>query len=257
MHEKIVVIGSNSFSGGHLVHHALSQGFHVLGLSSSAKKSIPFNPYDWKTGGRHSLALKQLDSSDHPNKAATIINDYQPNYIIHCADDGLIEIHNQLENKPSIIIIPTAHIYGPGQQVHELIPKIILSILLEKKFPLHNRDHAMRPFIHINDITAGIFKVTCEGVPGKTYSLTTNRFISVRDLATLICSRMNVTLEDVVTIVNDGHEKTADGLLEKVSEHHELDWQPNIELEEGIDSVIAWVQEWLPALKNHSVDLED
>lgn len=239
------------------MHHALSKGFHVLGLNRSTKKSNPFNPYNWKIGYKHNLILEQLDANDHPTKTINIINEYQPHRIIHCADDGRIEIHDELENQPSIIVTPATHVYGPGQQVHKLIPKIVLSILLEKKIPLHNGDDAMQSFMHINDLTTGIFQVASQGAPGKIYPLTTNRVISICELVALICNRMNVRLEDIVTLSGNPPGKTVDGGLEKVTAHHELDWQPTIELEEGIDSVIAWANEWLPALKNYSLDLKN
>jgi len=280
MDEKIAVIGSNSFLGGHLIHYALSQGFNVLGLSRSVKKTIPFNPYDWKMGKAHNLSLEQLNPSDHLSNDINIINEYQPHYIVHCADDGHVEIHDQLKNQSplkkyvyvsslkndlhvqsksnsSVIVTSTAHVYGPGQQVHELIPKIILSILFEKKFSLHEGEHATHSFIHINDMIAGIFKATCEGAPGATYHFSTDRLISIRNLVALICNRMNVSFENAVTIVDDCSKQDLVTSLGDTQEHRQLDWQPSIELEQGIDSVINWIQEWLPALKNHLTDFED
>ena len=276
--EKIVIIGSHSFSGSHFVHHALSQGLTVLGISYVPKKSMPFTPYHWKVGSAHRLTLKQLSLGAHPDNAISMINDYNPDYIIHCMGDVQLDFHDQLKNQPlkyvsvsslkencyqrntttktsSVVIAPMSHVYGPGQQVHELIPKIILSILSEKKFLLHDGGHTKQAFIHINDITAGIFRVVYEGVPGEIYHFSNNHLISVRDLVSLICNRLNVSFEDVVTLIGDHQHQNKEELLESTQYHHDLSWQPTIELERGIDTVIAWAQEWLPALKNHSIDL--
>lgn len=284
MDEKIVVIGSNSFSGSHFVHHALSQGSSVLGISYSPELSIPFTPYHWKKRGAHNFSCKQVDPGKHLEQTSKIINDYRPDYIIHFPADGHIEIYHHFKNAPflkkyvyvsnqhdrnktketlslenfhPIAVAQSAEIYGPGQQVHALVPKIILSILLEKKIPLHGGGHAVRSFIHVDDAVSGTLQAARQGTPGEAYHLSASRFISIRDLVSLICRRMNVAFENAVTIVEDRPGKDAAYLLDSTKSHRELDWKPTVELEEGIDSVIAWAQEWLPALKNHPFDLED
>lgn len=278
--EKIAVIGSHSFLGSHFVHQALSRGFDVLGLSYASKTSIPFTPYHWKVGSSPHLSLSKIAPNKPYNKALAFINDYQPHYIIHCADDAPFEIYDQLNNKPKkyvyistskkipfdqsktselspIVITPTAHIYGPGQQVHHLIPKIILSILLEKKIPLNGEGDAIRSLIHIDDMIAAIFQTAFEGIPGERYHFSTNHSISIHNLVALICKRMNTTFENVVTIAEDDNDKEPVCYLEHLNNYQPLVWPPTIELERGIDSVIAWAQEWLPALKNHPLDLKN
>lgn len=288
MSEKIVVIGSNSFSGSHLVHHALSRGSSVLGISCSPERSIPFTPYHWKKRSGHRFSHEQVDPDKHFEQASKIINGYQPDYIIHFTTDDHIEIYDQFKNFPflkkyvyvatskidqpdqdktketfslenfhSITVAPATEIYGPGQQVHALVPKIILSILLEKKIPLHAGGYATRSLIHVDDVVSGALQAACQSTPGKGCHLSTSRFISIRGLVALICHRMNVAFEDAVTMVEDHPEKDSTCFLDSKKNHRELDWQPTIALEKGIDSVIEWVQEWLPALKNYPIDLEE
>ncbi len=285
MRKKIAVIGAASFSGRHLIHQALSQGFKVLGLSYAAKTSIPFTPYHWKMGGTHHLALEQLDLKDQSEKASSIIHDYQPDYIIDCSDQGPLERFSQLkiripiqkyvyvtttkenqygrckideafslENFCFLNIDPNAHIYGPGQPVEELIPHLVLSLLLKKKLSFHHKEESCRSFIHINDVAIGILKVACEGVPGEAYHLTNDRLISMADLVTLICNRMSVPLEEVETMIEDCPGQGANSFSKSITSCRNLGWKPTIQLEEGIDSVIDWAQEWLPALKNHLND---
>jgi len=43
--EKIIVIGSNSFSGAHFVDYALEQGLDVIGISRSPEPHPVFLPY--------------------------------------------------------------------------------------------------------------------------------------------------------------------------------------------------------------------
>lgn len=258
MSEKIVVIGSHSFLGSHFIHHALSQGSRVLGLSHTPKKSIPFTPYHWKIGKTHKLSLEQLNPNDHPDKLTSLINDYQPDYVINCAEETLLKIQQQSADAPFLVSAQAVHIYGPGQQVNELIPKIILSILLGKKIPLHNRGQTKKSFIHVYDVVSSIFKTLYEARPGETYHFSTGHSISTAELVTLICNHMNVPFEDAVASVEDHPEKDAVSPppLDHQKNYCQLDWETTIELEKGINSVITWTEEWLPALKNYSLDIE-
>ena len=45
---KILVIGSNSFSGSHFVKHALEKNHNVIGVSRSIDLNPIFLPYKWE-----------------------------------------------------------------------------------------------------------------------------------------------------------------------------------------------------------------
>lgn len=278
MKKKIVVIGSSSFLGSHCIHHALSHGFHVLGLACSPQTSIPFTPYHWKAGGKkHRLALAELPSEHPSTEAIALINEYQPDYIIDCNSHLLLPALDLLQTSmtlkkyisvlspeqdrislPSlspqthpIVLLQTALIYGPGQHVSALIPSIILSILLEKKYTLHQDLPSLESFIHIHDVLAGIFQALEEGVSGESYHLSTSDLMSREQLAALICQRLNVPFEEMITMLEAPAAPSSLSCSHKVPENSTFSWHPTIHLEDGLDSVIEWVQEWLPALKNH------
>ena len=46
--KRILVIGSNSFSGSHFVNHALTEGAQVWGISRSKQPNKAFLPYEWQ-----------------------------------------------------------------------------------------------------------------------------------------------------------------------------------------------------------------
>ena len=45
--EKVLVIGSNSFSGSNFVNFLLRRGYEVFGCSRSKEAELPFRPYAW------------------------------------------------------------------------------------------------------------------------------------------------------------------------------------------------------------------
>ena len=52
--QKVLVIGSNSFSGSHFVAEALSAGHQVWGVSRSQEPHPLFLPYRWPQDGDNS-----------------------------------------------------------------------------------------------------------------------------------------------------------------------------------------------------------
>ena len=60
MAERIIVIGSNSFSGASFVPFAIDEGFEVIGVSRSNEPDPVFLPYKFSGGA---IEFHQLDHS--------------------------------------------------------------------------------------------------------------------------------------------------------------------------------------------------
>ena len=57
--QKVLVVGSNSFSGATFVDYALKTGAHVLGMSRSEEPVDPLLPYKW--GNHSNFEFNKLD----------------------------------------------------------------------------------------------------------------------------------------------------------------------------------------------------
>ena len=77
--------------------------------------------------------------------------------------DSLEEVNSFKKSyRLPITIVRSNNIYGTRQYPEKLIPKLIVSILLNKKFPLHGKGKNIRNFVSIKDVTE-IFKMVEEG----------------------------------------------------------------------------------------------
>lgn len=88
MSEKIVVIGSNSFSGSHFVDFALSRGIETIGMSRSKEPHPVFLPYMQKENIKFNFY--QLDLNHDLDQIMGIINDYKPDYVINFAAQSMV-----------------------------------------------------------------------------------------------------------------------------------------------------------------------
>jgi dTDP-glucose 4,6-dehydratase len=316
MKQRIIVLGSNSFSGASFVDYLLDQGIDVVGISRSAEPARCFLPYQWPSSCHNRGSFRFVEADMNTNAAAIVrtTEEFRPDAFVNFAAQGMVaqswekpldwfqtnlmanvalsdslrkfnwlkkyvhigtpEVYgtcsgNVTEDAPfnpstpyaasraacdlhlrtyfkqhgfPVVWTRAANVYGPGQQLYRIIPRTILYIKLGKKIQLHGGGHSVRSFIHIRDVSSATLAIAQRGVPGETYHLSTDVYLSIRALVERICARMNVRFEDAVEIVDDRPGKDAAYLLDSTKARTTLGWKDEIGLDQGIDESIAWVE---------------
>ena len=144
-----------------------------------------------------------------------------------------------------VIFTRAANVYGPGQQLYRIIPRAVIAALTNEALDLHGGGHSERCFIHIDDVTAATERISLEGTPGETYHISTRDPVSIRRLVEMIADRYGRTLEQLATETEDRLGKDGSYLLDSTKLREELNWQPEISLELGIQSVMDWASQHL------------
>jgi len=160
------------------------------------------------------------------------------------------------EYKFPVVTTRAANVYGPGQQLYRIIPRTILYILLGKKIQLHGGGFSTRSFIHINDVSRATWKIMEQGKIGHTYHISTNEIISIRELVESICVKLNVKFKNHVEVVGERAGKDSAYQLKSAKLRDELDWQEEINLDQGLNESISWVKENLEVLKKEVFDYQ-
>ena len=133
---KLLVIGSNSFSGSNFVLHALEEGYEVLGVSRSQNLNKIFLPFKWDNSKKFSENFKfiQIDLNKDIDRLINIIDEETPSYIFNFAAQGMVaeswlnpihwyqtnllsqvSLHDQLRKRKFIkkyIHVTTPEVYG-------------------------------------------------------------------------------------------------------------------------------------------------
>jgi len=138
--------------------------------------------------------------------------------------------------------VRSANVYGAHQQLFKIIPKVVVSILQGKKLPLQGGGFSTRSFIHISDVSKAELLVLEEGEVGDIYHISHEEEVSIRDLVALICQKMGKSFEDCVEEVGERKGKDQSYTLDS-TKLNSIGWFSEVELEEGIEEVIAWVKE--------------
>jgi len=322
---KIVVIGSNSFSGATYADYCLQQGAEVIGMSRSAEPHEAFLPYRW-SDRRSSFRFFPYDINHHLDEIMALIERERPAFVVNFAAQSMVgeswktpehwfqtnvvstvKLHNRLRHcdwldryvhvttpevygstsgkigedtsfNPStpyavsraaadmslktffeayqfpVVFTRAANVYGPGQPLYRIIPRTIFFIRDGRKLGLQGGGLSQRSFIHMRDVSDATWRIMTAGKPGETYHISTDRFVSIRQLVEMICARMNADFDAAVEITPDRLGKDSLYALDSAKLRSTLGWTDRIGLEEGLDECIAWVERFLPDLKRQPAD---
>lgn len=322
---KIVVIGSNSFSGASFVDYCLEQGAEVFGMSRSAEPHQAFLPYRW-SDRQSAFQFFPYDLNHHLDEIMALIERERPAYVVNFAAQSMVgeswktpehwfqtnvvasvKLHNRLRHcdwleryvhvttpevygstsgkidettrfNPStpyavsraaadmslktffdayefpVVFTRAANVYGPGQPLYRIIPRTIFFIREGRKLGLQGGGLSQRSFIHMRDVSDATWRIMREGKSGETYHISTDRFITIRGLVEMICAKMGADFEASVEITPDRLGKDSLYALDSAKLRTTLGWQDRIGLEEGLDHCIAWVERFLPDLRQQPAD---
>jgi dTDP-glucose 4,6-dehydratase len=180
-------------------------------------------------------------------------NPSTPYAVSRASTDMSLRTFHSSYNFP-VVITRAANVYGPGQQIYRIIPRTIFFIMLGKKLQLHGGGISTRSFIHMRDVSDATWKIMQNGKDGKTYHISTNEVVSIRELVERICTKMQVSFEDQVEIVGDRMGKDAAYHLDSSKLRSELGWQDHIDLDHGLDECVDWVRTHFESLKKQPFD---
>ncbi len=324
--EKVLVIGSNAFSGIDFIDLLLEKGgYEVIGVSRSPEKKDFFLTFRRHRSSHYRFF--QIDLNRETDKLSDLILSEKPDYIVNFA--ALVEVgpswnhpehwfqtnavtvirlaqiltkcpfvkkyvhistpevygscegavDEKVSFNPStpyaaskaagdlaltayrknfhlpICFIRSTNVYGPGQSLFKIIPKVALCIKKGIKIPLHGGGKAVKSYIHIRDISEGELAVMLRGRPGEVYHFSPDdQGIAVRDLIGLICQRMGVSFENTVEEVGERLGQDKAYIIDSSKARREFNWQPKIALTEGVDGVIDWVTKNYDAMKEESLE---
>ena len=181
-------------------------------------------------------------------KENTPFNPSTPYAVSRAACDLSLAAMQKHYNFP-VVFTRAANVYGSGQQLYRIVPKTIITALTGQRLPLEGGGLSTRSFIHAKDVAVGTLGAMVSGSPGDCFHLSTDRFISIKDLVALICNEIGVDMRDCVDIAPERPGKDAAYILSSEHASKKLQWEARVSLEDGVSETISWVKENLETLK--------
>ena len=143
-----------------------------------------------------------------------------------------------------LVITRATNVYGPHQQLYRIIPRTILYLLMGKKILLDGGGKAIKSYMHIRDVCDATMKITRSGRNGEVYHISPDNYgIRICDLVNMICKKMKKNYKKCIKMKANRDGQDAKYVISSNKLREAFGWKPTIELDEGIDEVISWIEE--------------
>lgn len=160
--------------------------------------------------------------------------------------DKLVESFYRAYGVQAVTVRPF-NTYGPGQSARAVIPTIITQALTQDVIQLGNLE-AKRDFTYLDDTVDGFIKAgEAQGVQAETFNLGSGTEISIGELADLVIRLVGKPVKialDTGRLRPQASEVTR-LLSDNSKARHQLGWQPQTSLLDGLSHTIAWIAEHL------------
>jgi len=188
-------------------------GEKLLGKCTERQKIEPTNPY-----------------SASKAAAEIFINSYKYSY------------------KKEIITVRGNNIYGIRQYPEKLIPRCIISLLKNRKIPIHGNGKNQRFYLSAHDFASAIILLIKKKNNG-IYNIGSNESYSNINLARLICKYLNKDPKKFISYVkdrpyNDKRYSISSSKIRKVG------WKPKFSLNKDLPKIIQWYSDNLYLYKS-------
>lgn len=134
--------------------------------------------------------------------------------------------------------------YGPFQHREKLLPKTILNAINNHKIPVYGKGDNMREWIYVEDHCNAILQVYKKGKKGEVYNIGTNNILKNIELVKIILEKLE-RKEDLIEFVEDRKAHDLIYAIDSTKIQKELNWEPIVSFEEGIDRTIKWYKEYI------------
>ncbi|TBR18521.1 MAG: dTDP-glucose 4,6-dehydratase [Chitinophagaceae bacterium] len=172
------------------------------------------------------------------------------------SSDHFVRAYAETYNLP-IVISNCSNNYGPFQFPEKLIPLFTNNIIEKKALPVYGDGNYTRDWLYVKDHALAIDLILHKGKIGSTYNIGGFNEWKNIDLVKLLCKLMDEKLnqpigtsDKLITYVKDrpGHDKRYAIDANKIK--NELNWQPSVNFEQGLNETIDWYLENTQWLKN-------
>lgn len=184
----------------------------------------------------------------------TKYNPHSPYSASKASSDHFVRAFHDTYGMPTIVT-NCSNNYGPFQFPEKLIPLFINNIRQRKPLPVYGKGENVRDWLYVEDHARAIDLIFHKGKVAETYNIGGFNEWKNIDIIKVVINTVDRLLgrepgEDMnlITFVTDRLGHDARYAIDSRKLQHELDWEPSLQFEEGIEKTVKWYlenQEWM------------
>jgi NAD dependent epimerase/dehydratase len=150
-----------------------------------------------------------------------------------------------------VVIVRPFNTYGPRQSARAVIPTIITQALSRETIDLGATD-TTRDFLYVGDTVAGIMRAALvDAVEGEVINLGTGVEVSIAEVVQRVLGLLD---REIPVALDDARLRPPDSEVERLvadvtKAREQLEWHPEVDLDEGLRRTIDWLSGSLGAYK--------
>ena len=147
-------------------------------------------------------------------------------------------------------LIRSTNVYGKHQQLFKIIPRTVIFLKQGKTIELHGGGSAVKSFVHIRDVVAGLLAtIRARSLGTFHFSVPSER--TVADVVRLICTSLGRDFDQSTRVVGERLGQDGRYSLDCSRAAEELHWSPQVGFEEGVGEVVDWIEANWSAVQAH------
>jgi len=151
-------------------------------------------------------------------------------------------------------IIRPSNCYGPGQQLHRVLPRAVLCGLSGQKMPLHGGGVVRKSFMHARDLAHAVHLIADRADPGMVYNAGPENSMPIRDIVAKVAEVLKVPFEKLCEVTEGRAGEDSNYWLDSSEIKADLGWRPRITLDEGVQDLVDWGKKYLSFLQRESTE---
>jgi dTDP-glucose 4,6-dehydratase len=192
-------------------------------------------------------------SVDFAAKETTPIQPTSPYAASKAAFDMYLLSVSRVLKFPMNIIRPS-NAYCPGQLLHRVIPKTVISGLTGRKLPLQGGGKAEKSYIHARDLARAIHLVSEKAPLGTVYNAGPKEPTSIRRVVELTADALGIPFDQLATVTEDRPGQDSRYWLDSSAIQRDVGWEPQIDWQHGLAEMVDWGRKYVDQLREWPMD---
>lgn len=160
--------------------------------------------------------------------------------------ETIATIYHRVHGVPVVTVRPF-NVYGPGMKIDDkrVLPNFLNAALDNKTIEIHNLGLQSRTFLYTTDSINGFMRALLLGRGGEAYNIGIDKEeISIADLAKRVAKTYGKPVDIQFAKYPDGYPigDPTRRMPDITKARNELDYDPNVTLDEGLKHMLTWYQ---------------